>query len=235
MREYTGAACCLAATSCTTGLDMALRALGIGPGDEVAVPDYTYPATATVVRLLGASATLVDVDPRTMLVDYDALEAAITPATKAVMPVSLFGNPLDWDRLDDIRRRRGVFLIEDAACALGSSYKGRRTGILADITVFSLHPRKTVTTGEGGPGAHPESRTGALDGLLQALRHGPHARGAARRGLRAHGNQLQVERHPGPPWACPRWRSWTACWPNAGIWPAATRRCWPAVPAWSCP
>ncbi len=145
-----GAAHCLAVSSCTTGLEMALRALGVGPGDEVIVPDYTYPATASVVNIVGAGCVIVDVDPATMLIDYDALEAAITPRTKAAIPVSLFGNPLDWGRLADIKQRTGIFLVEDAACALGSSYKGVMTGALADISVFSHHPRKFITTGEGG-------------------------------------------------------------------------------------
>ena len=148
--DYTGAAHVLAATSCTTGLELALRCLGIGPGDEVLVPDYTYPATAAVVNIAGATAVLVDVDPATLLVDYDALEAAVTDKTRAAMPVSLFGNPLDWERLNAIKERHGLFMIEDAACALGSSYRGRMTGAWGDMAVFSHHPRKFVTTGEGG-------------------------------------------------------------------------------------
>ena len=148
--EHCGASRCIAVTSCTTGLEIALRAISIGPGDEVIVPDYTYPATASVVNIVGATAVIVDIDPDTMLIDYDALEAAITPKTKAVIPVSLFGNPLDWERLKIIKRRHELFMIEDGACALGSSYKENMTGTLADITVFSHHPRKFITTGEGG-------------------------------------------------------------------------------------
>ncbi len=147
---FTGARHVLATTSCTTGLELALRCLDIGPGDEVLVPDYTYPATAAVVNIVGATAVLVDVDPATLLVDYDALEESITPKTKAVIPVSLFGNPLDWDRLNTIRNRHNLFMVEDAACALGSSYKGRMTGAWGDMAVFSHHPRKFITTGEGG-------------------------------------------------------------------------------------
>ncbi|MUM77535.1 aminotransferase class I/II-fold pyridoxal phosphate-dependent enzyme [Pseudodesulfovibrio sp. F-1] len=148
--EKVGATHCVAATSCTTGLEMALRALGIGLGDEVIVPDYTYPATAMVVNIIGAECVVVDVDPRTMLIDYDALKAEISPKTRAVIPVSLFGNPLDWDRLREIRERTDIFIVEDAACALGSSHRGAMTGSLADISVFSHHPRKFITTGEGG-------------------------------------------------------------------------------------
>jgi dTDP-4-amino-4,6-dideoxygalactose transaminase len=116
----------------------------------VIVPDFTYPATADAVALVGATAVLVDVDPSTFLIDYDALDRAVTPRTRAVMPVSEFGNPLDHDRLLRWKDRHGLFVIEDAACALGSVYRSVWTGNLADITVFSLHPRKFITTGEGG-------------------------------------------------------------------------------------
>lgn len=148
--SYVGVAHCIAVTSCTVGLELALRAVGVGPDDEVIVPDYTYPATAFVVRLVGSVPVIVDVNPETMLIDYDALADAITDKTKAVVPVSLFGNPLDWDRLETFRTENGLYMLEDAACALGSSYKGSKTGTQADITVFSHHPRKFITTGEGG-------------------------------------------------------------------------------------
>lgn len=147
---YVGAAHCLAVTSCTTGLELALRALSLGPGDEVIVPDYTYPATADAVCILGATAVIVDVDPETMLVDYEALEAAVTPRTKALLPVSLFGNPLDAGRLAAIAERHELKVVEDAACSLGAEMGGRKVGTLADITAFSHHPRKFITTGEGG-------------------------------------------------------------------------------------
>jgi len=149
-KSFTGAAHAIAVTSCTTGLEIALRALGVGKGDEVIVPDYTYPATADVVEIVGAKIVIVDVSPETMLIDYDALEKAITKKTKAVIPVSLFGNPLDYDWLNKIKRRYKVAVLEDAACAIGAEYNGRKVGNLSDITVFSLHPRKFITTGEGG-------------------------------------------------------------------------------------
>jgi dTDP-4-amino-4,6-dideoxygalactose transaminase len=149
-RRYVGVRHALAVTSCTTGLELALRCLGVGPGDEVIVPDYTYPATASVVAIAGATAVLVDCSAASMLIDYDAVEAAITPRTKAIIPVSLFGNPLDYHRLEAIRRRHGLYVVEDAACAIGAEFEGRRVGAQADITVFSLHPRKFITTGEGG-------------------------------------------------------------------------------------
>ncbi|EGY25639.1 beta-eliminating lyase family protein [Desulfovibrio sp. A2] len=148
--RFVGAQHAIAVPSCTVGLEIALRAFGIGPGDEVIVPDYTYPATASVVSIVGALPVVVDVDPETMLIDCDALEAAITPRTRAALPVSLFGNPLDYGRLDDIRARHGVRMIEDAACSLGAAQGGRRTGSACDAAVFSFHPRKFITTGEGG-------------------------------------------------------------------------------------
>jgi dTDP-4-amino-4,6-dideoxygalactose transaminase len=148
--SYIGCDHVLAMCNCTVGLETALRVLGVGPGDEVIVPDYTYPATASVVNIVGAAVVLVDVDPDTMLIDYDALESAIGPRTKAAIPVSLFGNPLDHDRLAAIKQRHGIFLVEDAACALGAAFNGAMVGTQADISAFSLHPRKFITTGEGG-------------------------------------------------------------------------------------
>lgn len=150
VREYIGCRHTLAVTSCTTGLEMALRALGIGAGDEVIVPDYTYPATAAVVSIVGANIVLVDISKETMLINYDALEEAITERTKAVIPVSLFGNSLDYNRLRAIKEKYGIYLVEDAACAIGAEFNGIKVGNQADISVFSFHPRKFITTGEGG-------------------------------------------------------------------------------------
>ena len=141
---------CLAVTSCTVGLEAVLRYLDVGSGDEVIVPDYTYPATADAVAIVGARVVIVDVDPETMLIDYDALERAITPQTKAVIPVSLFGNPLDYERLATIKKAYGISVVEDSACAFGAEYKGRKVGGFGDFSVFSFHPRKFITTGEGG-------------------------------------------------------------------------------------
>ena len=148
--NYVDAPFAIAVTSCTTGLEIALRALGIGPGDEVIVPDYTYPATAAVVNIVGAHCKIVDIDLHSMLIDYDKIEQAITPNTKAIIPVSLFGNPLDYSRLGQIKSKYGLFIVEDAACSIGAEFQGQRVGNFADITVFSLHPRKFITTGEGG-------------------------------------------------------------------------------------
>ena len=149
-KDYIGCKYALAACNCTVGLEMALRTLGVGPGDEVIVPDYTYPATAAVVAIVGARIVLVDVDPQTMLIDYEALESAITDRTRAIIPVSIFGNPLDYEMLTRIKEKYNIFIVEDAACSIGAEFKGTKVGNLADISVFSLHPRKFITTGEGG-------------------------------------------------------------------------------------
>jgi len=150
LKQFIGCENLLAVTSATTGLEIALRALKVGPGDEVIVPDYTYPATAAVAPIVGAKAVIVDVDRKNMLIDYDAIENAITDKTKVIIPVSLFGSPLDYKRLDAIKEKYGVFIVEDAACSIGAEYNGIKVGNQADITIFSLHPRKFITTGEGG-------------------------------------------------------------------------------------
>jgi perosamine synthetase len=148
--KYIGCVQSIAVTSCTTGLELALRALNIGPGDEVIVPDYTYPATASVVSIVGANTVIVDISKDTMLIDYAKAERAITKRTKAIIPVSLFGNPLDYDKLNGIKEKYKIYIIEDAACAVGAEYNGKKAGNLGDISVFSFHPRKFITTGEGG-------------------------------------------------------------------------------------
>ncbi len=133
----------------TAALHLALLALEIGPGDEVIVPAYTFPATANAVRLCGAEAVLVDVVADTFVVDAPAVEAALTPKTRAVMAVHLFGRPVDWDALSAVVPER-VLLVEDAAGALGARYRGRACGSLGVAGCLSFHPRKIVTTGEGG-------------------------------------------------------------------------------------
>ncbi|MBI9087689.1 MAG: DegT/DnrJ/EryC1/StrS aminotransferase family protein [Desulfobacterium sp.] len=150
IQKYLGVKHALAVCNCTVGLEMALRALEIAPGDEVIVPNYTYPATASVINIVGATAVIVDIDPQTMLIDMTAIEKAITPRTKAIMPVSIFGNPLDYDRLNEIKAKYNLHIIEDAACSLGAELNSAKIGNQADISVFSLHPRKFITTGEGG-------------------------------------------------------------------------------------
>jgi perosamine synthetase len=139
----------VAVSSGTAALHLAVLALGIGPGDEVLVPAYTFPATANVVALSGARPVLVDVDPETMNVDPGRVESAVTKRTKAVLAVHLFGRPLDWEALEAVVPPP-VALIEDAAGALGARRRGRPCGSLGIAACLSFHPRKIVTTGEGG-------------------------------------------------------------------------------------
>lgn len=148
--KYVGVRFAVACNNCTTGLEMALRALGLNGDDEVIVPDFTYPATAAAVVLAGGVAVIADVDPATMLLTPELAEQARTPKTRAVMPVPAFGNPLDYDCWREWGRNTGVRIVEDAAPALGAKYKGKPVGAFSDMTVFSFHPRKTLTTGEGG-------------------------------------------------------------------------------------
>ena len=139
-----------ATSSCTTALHLSLVALGIGPGDEVLVPDFTFPATANVVVQQGAVPVLVDIDLDTFNVDPDDLARHITARTRAVMPVDLFGLAADMGPVVDVAAEHGLAVVEDAACALGATYYGRACGSLGDLGSFSFHPRKIVTTGEGG-------------------------------------------------------------------------------------
>lgn len=139
----------LAVTSCTTGLHLALMAMGVGPGDEVIVPAFTWIATANVVLYCGATPIFVDIDPITFNLDPDKVAAAVTAETKAIIPVHLFGLCAD---IDAIRAAipAHVKILEDAACAAGARNKGKSAGGLADAAVFSFHPRKSITMGEGG-------------------------------------------------------------------------------------
>jgi dTDP-4-amino-4,6-dideoxygalactose transaminase len=141
----------ISVNSATAGLHLALEGLGIGPGDEVIVPTMTFTATAEVVRYLGAQPVLVDVDPVHMNIDLAAVEAAITARTRAIMPVHYAGLACDMDALLALARRHGLRVVEDAAHAFPTRYKGRLVGTLgSDATVFSFYANKTMTTGEGG-------------------------------------------------------------------------------------
>lgn len=150
VKKYIGVDYAFATTSCTTALEIALRTLKVGPGDEVIVPDFTHPSTGNIVSWVGATPVLVDVDLFSYNVDPTEIEKAITEKTKCIIPVSWGGNPLDMGPLIEIKEKYGIFIIEDAACSLGAEYNGIKTGKLADITCFSFHPRKVITTGEGG-------------------------------------------------------------------------------------
>ncbi len=137
-------------TSATASLEHALLACGIGAGDEVITPAMSFPATANVIVRAGAHPVFVDVDLDTRNIDCEQVEAAITPRTRAIMPVHFAGLPVEMDRLYAIAGRHGLRVIEDAAQAMGSSHRGRRIGGFGDLVCFSFHPNKNMTTLEGG-------------------------------------------------------------------------------------
>jgi perosamine synthetase len=141
-----GVGCC----NGTAALHVALRALGVGPGDEVIVPTLTFVATANAVAYCGAEPVFVDSEPTTWNMDPAAVAARIGPRTKGVLVVHLYGHPVDMDPILEVARRQGLFVVEDAAQAHGAEYKGRRVGSLADAACFSFYGSKLITTGEGG-------------------------------------------------------------------------------------
>ena len=142
---------CIAVNSATAGLHLALEALGIGPGDEVITTTHTFTATAEVVRYLGADVVLVDIDPATLNIDPKLVEAAITPRTRAIIPVHYAGLAVDMLEILDIARRHGLRVVEDAAHALPTTLERELIGTMgSDATVFSFYANKTMTTGEGG-------------------------------------------------------------------------------------
>ena len=148
--QYVGARHGVAVSSGTAALHAAMHALAIGPGDEVIVPPLTFVATANAVLFQGGRPVFADIDPDTLLLQPAQVEARITPRTKAVIAVDYAGQPCEYDALRKICDRHDLALVADACHALGAQYKGRRVGTLADLTVFSFHPVKHITTGEGG-------------------------------------------------------------------------------------
>ncbi|PIP38012.1 MAG: glutamine--scyllo-inositol aminotransferase [Desulfobacterales bacterium CG23_combo_of_CG06-09_8_20_14_all_52_9] len=148
--EYLGVKQAVAVSSGTAALHIALVALGIEPGDEVIVPAYTFPATANVVELVGGEPVFVDIDLNTYDIQADHITKVISPRTKAIIPVHLFGNPSDMDPIMEVARACGLAVVEDAAGALGSEYKREKCGTIGTLGCFSFHPRKIITTGEGG-------------------------------------------------------------------------------------
>jgi dTDP-4-amino-4,6-dideoxygalactose transaminase len=150
LSSYLGGRPVRSQTSATAGMEMALRACGIGPGDEVITPAMSFVATANVIVRVGARPVFVDVGLDTRNIDFGQVEAAITPRTRAIMPVHFAGLPVDMDRLYDIAARHKLRVIEDAAHAIGSSWRGRRIGSFGDLVCFSFHPNKNMTTIEGG-------------------------------------------------------------------------------------
>jgi perosamine synthetase len=140
----------LAVTSCTAALHLATLALGLKPGDEVVVPAFTWVTSAHAAEYVGAKAVFADVDLATFNIDPERLREAITPRTRAVVAVHLFGKAAAMDPILVIAKQHGLSVIEDAACAVGTTYQGRLVGAIGDVGCFSLHPRKVITTGEGG-------------------------------------------------------------------------------------
>ncbi|HEY8786368.1 MAG TPA: DegT/DnrJ/EryC1/StrS family aminotransferase [Candidatus Limnocylindria bacterium] len=147
---YVGAKHGIATTSCTTGLHLALATIGVGPGDEVIVPSFTFIASANAILYTGATVVFCEIDPRTFNADPADIEKRITKKTKAIMPIDQIGLGCDIDAINGIAKRHSVDVVEDAAPTIGGTYKGRRVGSNAHQTVFSFHPRKVITTGEGG-------------------------------------------------------------------------------------
>ena len=148
---YCGAAECIALNSGTSALHLALLAAGVGPGDEVITVPFTFVASVAAVLYTGARSVLVDIDPRSFTMDPAAIEAAITPRTKAIVPVHLYGQPADMDPIIEVARRHGLVVIEDAAQAHGAKYKGRPVGSIGDMACFSFYPGKNLGAyGEGG-------------------------------------------------------------------------------------
>lgn len=148
--EYTGCEHAIALNSCTAGIELALEALGIGPGDEVITTPLTFCATANVIVHRGARPVFVDVDRETGNIDPERIPDAITNKTKAIMPVHLYGRPCEMDAVLAIAKEHGLFVIEDAAHATEAWYRGKKIGTIGDITVYSFYATKNLVTGEGG-------------------------------------------------------------------------------------
>jgi perosamine synthetase len=148
--EITESEHAVAVSNCTAALHLSLLTLGVGPGEDMLVADYTYPATGHAVLFTGARPVFVDVRPDTGTIDPDAVEDSITPRTRGVVAVDVFGQCADYEPLDALCKRHGLFLVEDAAAAVGATYHGQPAGSLADVACFSFHARKGVTSGEGG-------------------------------------------------------------------------------------
>jgi dTDP-4-amino-4,6-dideoxygalactose transaminase len=171
--DFTGAAHALAVSNCTTALHLILHALGLGPGDEVIVPSFTYVASANAVEYTGAKPVLCDIDLATFNISLADAEQKITSRTKAIMPVSLFGLCADLDAVNDLAAAHDLYVVEDAACALGATRHGKHAGTEGTAGAFSFHPRKAVTTGEGGMAVCGDDRLAESLGKLR--NHGAEA------------------------------------------------------------
>ena len=167
---FTGAQQSIAVTSCTSALHLSLAALGFGPGDEAIVPAFTWISTANVVEHLGGQVAFCDINLDTFNIDVAQIESKITERTKAILPVHLFGLSADMDPIIELAKKHDLWVVEDAACGFGSKYKGNHVGNLGDTGCFSFHPRKAITTGEGGMVTTNDT---ALSEKIQRLRdHG---------------------------------------------------------------
>ncbi len=173
--EFCGTEHAAGVGSGTAALEIALRALGIGPGDEVIVPTYSFIATAEAVSTVGATPVIVDVDPETALIDAEIVEAALTERSRCVIPVHLFGRPVEMDPLLALCRERGIAVVEDACQAHGALYKGRPVGSLGDAGCFSFYPTKNL--GGWGDGGALVTSDADLDRKVRLLRsHGEEVR-----------------------------------------------------------
>ncbi|SFS08236.1 UDP-2-acetamido-2-deoxy-ribo-hexuluronate aminotransferase [Dyella sp. OK004] len=171
LAAFTGATHCITCANGTDALQIAQMALGIGPGDEVIMPGFTYIATAETAALLGAKPVYVDIDPRTYNLDPNLLEAAITPRTRAIVPVSLYGQCADFDAINAIAERHGIPVIEDAAQSFGASYKGRRSCNLSTVACTSFFPSKPLGCyGDGGAIFTSDDELATV--MRQIARHG---------------------------------------------------------------
>jgi len=175
LAAYTGAAHCITVANGTDALQIALMALGVGPGDEVITPGFSYIATAEAAVMLGAKVVYVDVDPVSYNIDPVLLETAITPRTKAIIPVSLYGQPADFDAINDIAEKHGLPVVEDAAQSFGASYKGRKSCNLSTIACTSFFPSKPLGCyGDGGAIFTSDPELSKV--LRQIARHGQERR-----------------------------------------------------------
>lgn len=175
LAAYTGAKYCISCANGTDALQIALMALDVGPGDEVITPGFTYIATAEAAAVLGAKPVYVDIDPRTYNLDPALLEAAITPRTKAIIPVSLYGQCADFDAINAIAARHGITVIEDAAQSFGATYKGRKSCNLSTIATTSFFPSKPLGCyGDGGAIFTSDDELAKV--MRQIARHGQEKR-----------------------------------------------------------
>lgn len=174
--------CAVAASSCTTAMHIGVAALGLKPGDEVLVPAFTWVATPNCVEYMGARPVFVDVDLRTFNIDVEQIERHVTSRTKGIIPVHLFGLSANMAPIIEIARKHGLWVMEDAACGFDSWYLGQHVGTFGELGCFSFHPRKAITTGEGGMIATQDDR---LSALARTLRD----HGASRSDLQRHQHQ----------------------------------------------